>query len=234
MGTTAAAEYKIEKLQKQSGESEIEALRRIVTDFAAKGWDVIEICGDEVRKPVLIFRKCPNDVKHELRVEEVPSIKHHNEIDELRQALWDMNDQGWFPLTVLDSPWQKPVAVYKKMDTKPADSELTVIGLSKGIMEKLAKAIDNELVQQQVITRRKLQTIMNKGLQPVLIFVSNKSKAPQEYLIEYAQAGVFSNQTKSLADLISARAQEGWQVEGAFEDTFFWPCVVFNREVPME
>jgi len=50
-------EHMVEPLRKNNGEDDVEAIRRIVRDHAERGWEIVEACGDEVRMPVLIFRK---------------------------------------------------------------------------------------------------------------------------------------------------------------------------------
>src|SRR5262249_24639519 len=87
----------------------------------------------------------------------------------------------------------------------------------------------NELLDQQVRNDFTLTSIMHGGLNPVLVLVSKEADPPYEYLVDYAKGGIFSNKTTKLTDLISARSAEGWEVCGAFEDSFLWPCVVFRR-----
>src|SRR5579884_818531 len=181
MGTTAAGkeihEYAVVPLARQSGESDEAALQRILSEQAQLGWQVVDSCGDEVRRPVLIFRKLAGGARPTLyTVERVPHIKGQDDIADVRERLW----------------------------------------------KKKEEAIVYELLDQQVRDSLTAECIMHGGVNPVLILLTKDTEQPFEYLVEHAKGGLFKNQTSKLTALITARAAEGWQVCGAFEDSFFW------------
>lgn len=225
-------EYQVEPVRKQAGESEVKAIERMVLEYAEKGYDFVEACGDEIRVPNLIFAKAEGENKKpELRVEEIAHVKGKGKIDEIRSRLLELNEQGWFPLSVLDSPLTPPIAIYKKIDRTPAVEQIEVVPLSINLLGQTAKAIKDELLAQELRSNLVPCTVMSSGLTPVIIFVSGEKKLAKEYMVEHAKGGIFSNASKRLADLIRGRSLEGWQVCGAFEDEVFMPCVVFGRSV---
>lgn len=221
-------EYTLEALP--SGD-EVEALTQIVEKRASQGWMLIEACGDEKRKPVLIFEKRPDDSKRAIKVERIPSAGIGDEVINVRQKLNDLNAAGWRTMTVLDSPITKPIGVFFQTDMKPADSVLLIESLSVGVFENTGKVLLNEIMARELKDDLRLLTIMHGGLYPVLIFGTDKQKSRDEFLVEYACKGVFQNKTESLEGLIKARAKEGWSVVGAFEDGYAWPVVAFRKPV---
>jgi hypothetical protein len=228
--TGVIVEYQVDPVQKQSGESEVHAIERLVRGRAEKGFELLEACGDEIRMPNLIFAKTGTDQKApELKVEEIAHVKGKGEIDEVRERLLELNDQGWFPLCVLDSPLVPPIAIYKKVDQSPAIQRIEVIPLEISLIGQMAKSIKDEIFTQQISNKIQLRTVMASGLTPVLIFLSKKEKGTDDFLVEHAKGGVFSNASKKLSELIKQRSLEGWQVCGAFEDQMLMPCVVFRR-----
>ncbi len=234
MGTTAAGkeihEYAVVPLARQSGESDEAALQRILSEQAQLGWQVVDSCGDEVRRPVLIFRKLAGGARPTLyTVERVPHIKGQDDIADVRERLWKKKEEGWIPACVLDSPVTPPVAVFRKAESSTEGLLLKVSEVSPTILEKIEEAIVYELLDQQVRDNLTAECIMHGGVNPVLILLTKDTEQPFEYLVEHAKGGLFKNQTSKLTALITARAAEGWQVCGAFEDSFFWPCVVFRR-----
>src|SRR5258708_4322828 len=113
--TRLIVEYQAEPVRKKPGESEVQAIERMVIAFAETGFELVEACGDEIRMPTLIFAKTIQPGKKpELKVEEIAHVRGKGEIDEIRNRLLELNDQGWYPLSVLDSPLSPPIAIYKK------------------------------------------------------------------------------------------------------------------------
>ena len=228
--TRVIVEYHVEPVHKQAGESEVKAIKRMVSERAEKGFELIEACGDEVRMPNLIFANTlTGGIKTELKVEEIPHVKGKGKVDEIRNRLLDLNQDGWFPLCVLDSPLTPPIAVFSKSDKAPAVSRIEVIPLAISLLGQTAKVIEEEVLTQQLKDDLQLRTVMASALAPVLIFLPKDKKGLYEYLVEHAKGGLFSNASRRLADLIRSRSLEGWQVCGAFEDETFMPCVVFRR-----
>ncbi|HEY9871737.1 MAG TPA: hypothetical protein V6D08_21450 [Candidatus Obscuribacterales bacterium] len=223
-------EYKVEPLRKDVGETDVEAVRRTVEQHARDGWEIVDSCGDEVRQPVLIFQQMPaGSPMPEYQVLEVPHARGEDEIRAVSEKLWQMKEEGWLPECILDSPISTPVAVLRK-STGPTEAVLIkLFVVAAGVFEQTTEAIINELLDQQVRSNFTLKCIMHGGLNPVLVLQSKETEDPFEYLIEHAKGGIFGNKTTRLTDLISSRSAEGWQVCGAFEDAFLWPCVVFRR-----
>ncbi|HEY9678810.1 MAG TPA: hypothetical protein V6C76_12440 [Drouetiella sp.] len=228
--TARSFEYHVVPVKQNSGENQADAVHRLVKEMAAKSWEIVEACGDEIRKPSLIFVKSENVNADNYMVEIVPHFKGRGEVDDIREQLWKRHDEQWKVLTVLDSPLSPPVGVYKK-DTSlsPADSMKVVI-IPVSLLENTSEIIKKEIMQQELHYTCRLQTVMHCGLTPVLILLSHSGKPEIEYLVEHAKGGIFSNHAKKLQEVIDSRAKEGWEVCGAFEDESLMPCVVFCRD----
>lgn len=233
MGLTADQQiyqYSVEPFHKMPGETEVSALKRILADYVSRGWQIVDSCGDEVRMPVLIFEKVASDAaKPEYLVEQVPHAKGHDDVADVRERLWSKKEDNWMPVCVMDSPVTTPVAVFKKAEQPIENLLVKVIEVTPTLLEKVAEAIVYELLDQQVRDNLSLKCVMHGGINPVLVMITKDTDQPYEYLVEHAKGGIFKNQTRKLTELIEARSAEGWQVCGAFEDSFFWPCVIFHR-----
>src|SRR5262249_26427453 len=143
--------YSVEPFPKEQGESEAAALERTLNSHVEAGWEIVDSCGDEVRMPVLIFKKLETDgPRPAYKVEQVPQVKGHDDIDDVRDRIWKEKEDGWTPVCVLDSPLTPPVAVYKKASEPVNNLLLKVIEVSPAIMEKVEEAIVYELLDQQV------------------------------------------------------------------------------------
>jgi hypothetical protein len=232
--TAKSSQYQVLAVKKNSGEEEHHAVRRMVSEQAGKGWEIVEACGDEIRMPSLIFVKSENCVADDYLVEIVKHAKGHGEVDEIRDQLWQRHDEGWRVLTVLDSPLSPPVAVFKRDATLSPNDSLKVIIVPVAIFQGTAETIKREVMEQELINKCRLQTVMHSGLAPVLIFLSHSGKPEIEYLVEHAKSGLFTKHTKKLQDVIDLHAKEGWNVCGAFEDESLLPCVVFYRHTEAE
>lgn len=229
--TARSLEYQVVAVKNQSGEHQVDAVRRVVNEMAGKGWEPVEACGDEIRMPSLIFVKTAAVSAADFLVEEVPHVKGQGEVDEIRETLWRRHDEGWKVLTVLDSPMSPPVGVYKKDSNLSAADSMKVVLIPVSITKSNAETIKREIMEQELHTKCKLQSVMHTGLSPVLILLSHEGKADTEYLVEHAHGGIFSNQTKKLQEIIDLRSKEGWAVCSAFEDVTLFPCVVFCKDV---
>lgn len=227
--TVKPSEYQVVPVKNKDGEHQVDAVRRVCTEMAETGWEIVEACGDEIRKPSLIFVKGDDISASEYLVEEVPHVKGHGEVDDIREQLWRRHDEGWRVLTVLDSPMSPPVAVYKKDASLSAGDSLKVVLIPVSILKSTSETIKREIIEQELHNKCKLQSVMHCGLSPVLVLVSHEGKADTEYLVEHAQGGLFSNRTKKLQEVIDLRAAEGWKVCAAFEDESLLPCVVFFK-----
>lgn len=227
--TSKSSEYQVIAVKNNSGEHQVDAVRRVVNEMAAKGWETVEACGDEIRLPSMIFVKSAS--VGEYLVEEVPHVKGQGEVDDIRETLWRRHDEGWKVLTVLDSPMSPPVAVYKKDSTLSPGDSMKVVLIPVSITKSNAETIKREIMEQEFHTKCKLQSVMHSGLSPVLILLSEDNADDTEYLVEHAAGGIFSNQTKKLQEIIDTRTKEGWDVCAAFEDVTLFPCVVFCKSV---
>jgi hypothetical protein len=234
MATTAGQQkslkYKVQPLLKEGGESDADAVRKLLVANRAEGWEVVDSCGDEIRMPVLIFRKAASDMVPEYRVEEIPHARKQDELQAVSDRLWSLRDEGWICQCVLDSPISVPVGIFSQSTQPLTDKQIKVIIVTAGMFEKTINTIVEELLDQQVKDNLGLQCVMHGGLNPVLIMMTKDSTNPFEYLVEHAKGGIFSNQSRKLTELIESRAAEGWDVCGAFEDSFMFPCVIFRRE----
>jgi len=222
--------YSVEALHKKHGETEAVAIQRIVNERAKDGWELVEACGDEIRRPSLIFVSEPGAKSSEYLAEAVPHAKGHGDIDDLRDTLINRHDDGWLVLTVLDSPLSPPVAVFKKADMKPGERTTKLVILPISILGSTANTVKKEISEQEVRNNCRLRSIMHSGLAPVLIFLENTGEPECEYHVEHASGGFFVGHDKRLTDLINLRDREGWKLCGAFEDESLLPCVVFCRE----
>jgi len=228
MDTSSTIQYKIETPKKNAGESDLDSIKRVVQEQAKQGWRIVEASGDENLHPSLIFEKSAQPVG-ELLVEEIPKSKGSTDVIEVYKKLEQHNAEGWLPLTVLDSIFSQPIAICEKANSTPADPQLLIKSVKAGVFASIPKAILEE-VEAEATNKRTLKTIMNSGLEPVLLFGGNTSGKTYKYEVEYAEGGLFSNRAKELAKLIEHRANDGWHLCGAFEDSFRMPCVVFSRE----
>lgn len=221
--------YKVAPLKKEHHETDVQALERILNVEADQGWEIVEACGDETRHPQLIFTKRSEKTPPQYKVTEVPGIVGTTEVQDVNEMLDSMNAEGWLPLTVLDAPLARPVGVFKHLDSRPANENVIAVLLPLGMFEQTESAIMKEVTTRALSERRSLITIMHFGLYPAFVYVTRETTPHDEHLVEFAKSGIFRNETKSLSDLISSRAKDGWFVSGAFEDELLWPCVVFRR-----
>ena len=223
-------EHKIEPVRKLSGDSDAAAVLRIVTRNALSGWELVEACGDELHIPVLIFRRLPAGTPApRYLVEEVPTIAGEDEIHTVSSYLWLMYDRSWLPVCVMDSPFSRPVAVFKLSNTSKNPVELQLLPVSLDLFGKGTVSIVYELLDQQITRNLTLQCIMHGGVYPILVLTTKDVDTNYTYLVDHAKGNAFTNQSTTLADLINERTNNGWEVCGAFEDWFLWPCVAFRR-----
>ncbi len=223
-------EHIVEPFQKRNGESDIATMQRMLGARGHTGWELVDVCGDELRMPVLVFRRMAELNESPLYlVEEVPHKNHQNEVQNVIDHLWDRLQNDWLPVCILDSLFTSPVAVLKKSKTSCRSKHVKAIPLAPEFFGRLENSITTELVDQQLRNNMTLACVMHGGLHPILIMISKDDDQPYDYLVEHASGGFFKNQTKTLSDLIQSRILEGWEVCGAFEDVFLWPCVIFRR-----
>jgi hypothetical protein len=223
-------EHKTEPFHKRQNESEVEAVQRIVNDHAFKGWELIETCGDEILRPVFVFRRIPvGEPAPQYLAKEVPAVKGQEEIQTVANYLWDMHDQGWLPVCVLNSPVSQPLAVFRR-SLEPLDKvQIQLVAVAPEIFPMKTNSLVFELLDQQISRNLALQCVIHGGLYLILVLVSKEPDTNYQYLTDHANAGLFGNQCRSLEDLINKRNENGWEVCGAFEDSFLWPCLVFRR-----
>lgn len=223
-------EHIVEPFHKRSSESDVQAMQRILGARGHTGWEIVDVCGDELRRPVLIFRRLSdlNESPFYL-VEEVPHKKDMSEVQSVMEYLWDKLQDDWLPACVLDSPFTTPIAVLKRSKTSCAHMNIKAIHMAPEFFGRIAAEINNELVDQQLRNDMTLACVMHGGLHPVLIMITKDTDEQYEYLVEHASGGFFKNQTTTLSNLIQSRSEEGWHVLGTFEDVFLWPCVIFRK-----
>lgn len=223
-------EHLIVPFKKMHDESDVQAMERILLDRAVKGWEIVDVCGDEVRSPVLIFKKLLDHTSLPVyQVEEIKHLKGQEEIQTVSDRLWDKLQDDWLPCCVLDSLFSLPLAVFKKCKNSCADVRLKLVAVPIGMFERTVTSITYELLDQQIKNNFTLMCVMHGGLNPVLIFCSKDDDKPYEYLVEHAEGGLFSNMSKTLSSLIDDKNKEGFEVCGSFEDSYLFPCVIFRR-----
>src|SRR5262249_1121007 len=138
-------EYRVEPLTRNAGESDLDAAKRILEQFAGEGWEIVDSCGDEVRMPVLIFQKMKEGTpKPEYEVVNIPHARGEDEIQVVTEKMWQMKENGWLPECVLDSPITDPVGIFSKSPRATDELLLKVVVVAVGVFEKTTEAIVNE------------------------------------------------------------------------------------------
>lgn len=217
----------VEPLRKNLGESDVHALQRILLDRAIKGWEIVDVCGDELGMPMLVFHK--STAMPEYAVEEVSVASGQEEIQAVTEKLWQKAKTKWLPACILNNLLATPILVFKKDGNSRKHVRVKTVVLPLKLFENMEKSIAYELLDQQVKNDLTLSCVMHGGIHPVLVLTSRADASNWEYLVEHAQGGVFSPQINNLSDLIQERATAGWQVCGTFVDAFLWPCAIFKR-----
>lgn len=223
-------EHRVEHFSPRQDESDAEALRRILNHLALAGWEIIDICGDEVRMPNLIFHKTGR-IGHipQYIVEEIHPEKGQSDEQAVNDKFIQYLNTPWVPACVLDKLFSPPIVVMKKIERPCTDVRAVKVGAD--LFANLEDTLVYELLVHQMKDNLELACVMHGGIDPTLIMIAKDPDVHYEYLVEHAKGGFFSNQVSTLSDLIERRTDEGWQVAGTFEDAFFWPCVIFQRNV---
>src|SRR5262249_11110610 len=135
-------EHIVDPLRKRDGEGDVETLRRILGGRGHTGWEIVDVCGDELRMPNLIFRRTPKhqDVPQYL-VEEVPRRPHLTEVQSVMEYLWARLAENWIPACILDSPFTTPIAVLKRTDRNPEFIKLKAIHVSPELFGRIATVL---------------------------------------------------------------------------------------------
>lgn len=224
-------EHFVEPFAKRDGETDVEAMQRILGHRAHTGWELVDVCGDELRKPTLVFRRMPDahDVPLYL-VEEISDVKGKGEVETVTEYLYETLEENWVPACIVDSPFTTPIAVLKRSKVSTEGMTVRAIPIAPEFFGKIASAIKHELYEQQLKNNLTLACVMHGGIHPVLIMVSKETDEPYEYEVMHANGGFFANQTTTLSELIQSMSIQGWHVCGTFEDVFLWPCVIFRKE----
>ncbi len=223
-------EHRVEPFKPRQDETDVEALRRILNHFALEGWEIVDICGDEVRMPNLIFHRTER-LGHipQYIVDEIQPEKGQTDEQAVNDKFIQYLNTSWIPACVLDKLFSPPVVVMKKIERPCLDVRAIKVGTD--LFENTENTLVQELLIHQMKDNLALACVMHGGIDPMLIMISKDPNVHYEYLVEHAKGGIFKNQATSLAELIQRRTEEGWQVAGTFEDTLFWPCVIFQRNV---
>ncbi len=219
----------VEPVLQRAGEDDLEALARMILDRSVNGWEIIDVCGDEIRQPVIAFRKVRDPQltpRYTMERFEVPSGQ--DEVTAINDRLWQRLATNWLPACIIDS-LSTPIIVYRKCYLPVSDMQVKLVTVPVSFFEYTATALLHDLVMQQVKSNLTLACIMHGGLNPALVLITKQNENQYQYAVEHAFAGVFSNQRKTLDDLIEGRTNNGWEACGMFEDSFISPCVVFRR-----
>mgnify|MGYP000019355718 CR=1 FL=1 len=222
-------EHRVESFTKAHDESDADALRRILSHSALEGWEIIDICGDEVHMPKLIFHRSERTGYVPQYIVEETSTDNQSDEQAVNEKFVQYLNTSWVPACVLDKLFSPPIVVMKKIERPCTDVRAIKVGAD--LFASLEDTLVYELLIHQMKDNLELACVMHGGIDPTLIMIAKDPNVHYEYLVEHAKGGIFRNQVTSLAELIEERTDEGWQVAGTFEDALFWPCVIFQRNV---
>lgn len=224
------AENIVEPVLQRTGEDDLEALARMILDRSVKGWEIIDVLGDEIRKPVMAFRKVRDPrIMPRYTIERFKVPSGQDEVTAINDRLWQRLAMNWLPACIIDSLVSTPIIIYRKCYSPVSDIQVKLVTVPVSFFEHTATALLHELVMQQMKNNLTLACVMHGGLNPTLVLISKQNENQYQYSIEHAFAGVFANQRKTLGDLLESRTNNGWEACGMFEDSFISPCLIFRR-----
>jgi|AGTN01.2.fsa_nt_gi hypothetical protein len=226
----AICDHAVIPFETRSNEDEIDAVARMILYRSQNGWEIVDVCGDEHGRPVMLFKKVPDPrIIPQYTIERLEFPSHKDELEEIKKRLWQRLAENWLPACVIDRPNHSPLLVFRKSQQPCSDKQVTLVKMSLDVSERPERALTQELFTQQIKNHMELACVIYGGFHPVLVMVSKNGPDHSQYLVDHSEGGQFTDHAKSLVELIDMRAAEGWEACGIFEDAFVFPCVIFNR-----
>lgn len=216
-------------------ETDVQALTRMLHARAKAGWEVVDMCRDELHVPTLIYKRLEDALdKPSYLIEEI-KLEEPEEIDSIVLYLNERAKDNWRPCCILETEFHPPIAVMRRSAASENSGGREEIGfkaypLALQLFGRRTNYIANQLFDLQTNNHMTMSCLIRNGLNPNLIMASGEYTEPFDYMVDHAFGGFYRNQTTTLSDLITSRSEEGWHVCGAFQDVFEWPCVIFKRE----
>lgn len=236
MNTSSASRFVrlvnfVEPYARRPLETDVQALTRMLNARAKAGWEIVDMCRDELHVPTLIYRSIQSPaLKPTYLIEE---IKMNEGVDEIESIIYFLNERskyGWLPSCILETDFHPPIAVMHRAEKERDDVRFRAHPLQLQLFGRRTNYIANQLFDLQTNEHLSMSCLIRNGLNPVLLMAEGEYSEPFDFMVDHAFGGFFRNQTTTLSDLITARSEEGWHVCGAFQDVFEWPCVIFKRE----
>jgi hypothetical protein len=221
----------IEPLRRRPLESDIQSVKRLLTNRSRAGWQVVGVCDDELHVSNLIYKRIENLlVKPTYAIGEIPIDKSIGDVTSIVKFFGLCLQSDFVPVCVIENPAVKPIAIVRKSTHPCTDSTVKAFPVSLRAFGSKTESLKNQLFDMQMNHGMSLACIIHGGLNPVLIGISHEHDEPLDYHVDQAFGGFYRNQTTTLEDLIQSRSEEGWHVCATFLDVMEWPCVVFKRE----
>jgi hypothetical protein len=218
-------------------ETDVQALTRMLQTRAKTGWEIVDMCRNELHVPTLIYKRIESTAaKPTYLIEEIKIDSARGDIDSIIYYLNERAKDNWLPSCILETGIYPPIAVMHRGAHPNMNIHFKAHPLALQLFGRRTNYIANQLFELQTNEQLTMSCLIRNGLNPVLIMASREEPEPFDYMVEHAFGGFYRNQTTTLSDLITARSEEGWHVSGAFQDVFEWPCVIFKREtmsIPM-
>jgi hypothetical protein len=222
----------VEPYLKRPLENDVQAVTRMLYARAKSGWEVVDMCRDEMHIPSLIYKRTDTiNRKPNYLIEEIRLDESKGELDSIIHYLNERAKDNWLPSCILETVFYPPIAVMQRStQTSNVPVRFKAHPLALELFGRRTNYIANQLFELQSKEHLKMACLIRNGLNPVLLMSSMGSEEPFDYMVDHAFGGFYRNQTTTLSDLITERSEEGWHVCGAFQDVFEWPCVIFKRE----
>lgn len=221
----------IEPLRRRPAESNVEAIKRVLAARAKAGWELVDVCQDELRVSKLVFHRLVDAI--EPPVYGVGEIPFDESLGSVRSTLKYLDlclKHNFVPVAIIENFGRKPIAVLRKVNHSCAESKVVAVPLTLTAFGRKRELVKEALFELQTARGMSLACVIHGGLKPVLIAVTNEHDQPYDYHVDQAFGGFYKNQATRLEDLIQARSEEGWHVCASFVDPMQWPCVIFERE----
>ncbi len=221
----------VEPYARRPLETDIQALTRMLNTRAKAGWEVVDMCRDELRVPTLIYKSIESPAKKPTYlIEEIKMEAGRADVDSMIYYLNERAKTGWLPSCIFETEFYPPIAVMHQAQQGCDEVKFRAHPLQLQLFGRRTNYIANQLFDLQSNQHLSMACLIKNGLNPVLIMAEGEFSEPFDFMVDHAFGGFFRNQTTTLSDLITARSEEGWHVCGAFQDVFQWPCVIFKRE----
>ncbi len=222
----------VEPYRRKPLETDVQALTRMLYARGRAGWDVIDMCRNELGIPTLIYRRDQSTANAPgYLIEEIKLDKDRADVDSIIYYLNERAKDNWLPSCILETGFHPPIAIMRQPLIKTGNAvQFKAHPLALQLFGRRTNYIANQLFDLQTNQHLSLSCVIRNGLNPILIMASGLASEPFDYHVDHAFGGFYRNQMTTLSDLITERSEEGWHVVGAFQDVFDWPCVIFKRE----